>query len=77
MAAIFPVGGLNTLLNIKQLSRRYTNEVDQGHARWPGGKKGDEMAWPRVQQILYCSVHAMNTSLPWCNGNLHPRHYLF
>ena len=48
MAAIFPVGGLNTLLNIKQLSRRYTNEVDQGHARWPGGKKGDEMAWPRV-----------------------------
>lgn len=36
-----PVGGLNTLLNINQFSRRCLSNVDQGHAGWPGRKKGE------------------------------------
>lgn len=48
-----PVGGLDTLLKIKQLSRRYASEVDQGQARWLVVKKGYEMAWPRVHRVLH------------------------
>lgn len=57
MAAIFPVGGLNTLLNIKQLSRRYTNEVDQGTPDGLAERKG--MKWLGLESNRSCIVACM------------------